>query len=615
MTPTQHPPRARFTVEPYLPAWPAPIRGACAALADLALGFRALTRRYHRIPAAEDARAFVRLALEELGVAAVVTDDDLMHVPATGGCLLVANHPHGGLDGLILMDVLLRRRPDVRFLANHFLNGFAELRPLFLGVNPFGGNAARKFNSGAAREALAHLRGGGLLVVFPGGEVSSLDWRERRVVDPEWDTGVARLARQTRVPVVPCFVEGRNSALFQAAGLLHPRLRTCLLAREMLSPRDRRIAVRLSAPIEPEVLETLPDRAQITRYLRTKTFLLPERGRRQLVLGRAGSPRRPEEILTGAIPSEMLVEEVAGLPTEQCILSSGQFQVWHAAADQIPWLLQEIGRLREISFRAVGEGTGKRSDLDLFDSYYAHLFVWDTRAQRIVGGYRLAEAGEVLRRHGPRGLYVHSLFALAPELQKNLDAAIEVGRSFVTPDYQRSYSALLLLWKGIATYLALRPECHVLFGPVSISNEYHPISQQMLVRFLLQHKFERLRASLVKPRHPFRPSDDAVTSMVDLDSGDLRLVADLLGTVEPDDRGVPVLIRQYLKLGGRILGFNIDSEFGNSIDCLLWVDMRRTELPLLRKYMGNELADAFHARHVATASSPHQKSQQGPQHG
>jgi len=328
-----------------------------------------------------------------------------------------------------------------------------------------------------------------------------------------------------------------------------------------------------------------------------------------VVLGRAGSPKREEETLSAAIPPHVLAQEVAELPKAQCILTSGQLQVWHANADQIPWLLQEIGRLREVSFRAVGEGTGKRSDIDLFDSYYVHLFVWDAHKRKIVGGYRLGQADEILRRHGPRGLYVHSLFKLAPELQQTLEAAIEVGRSFVAPEYQRSYSALLLLWKGIATYLALRPHCHILFGPVSISNEYHPISQQMLVRFLLQHKFEQLRASLVKPRHPFRPRADEVTSIVDLDSGDLKLVADLLGSVEPDERGVPVLIRQYLKLGGRILGFNIDNDFGNSIDCLLWVDMRRTELPLLRKYMGNELAEAFHARHVP--ASPARHSQHG----
>lgn len=595
--------RETFTVVPYLPALPSRLRRWSAHAIDHALGLAELTRRYHRIPPARDARHFTSLALAELGVTARFDELELNEIPAEGGCLLISNHPHGGLDGLLLMDVLLRRRPDVRFMANHFLSRFRELESLFLKVNPFGGNAARRFNIAAAREALAWLKQGGMLVLFPGGEVSSFDWRERRVLDPEWDPGVARLAAQTQVPVVPCHIAGRNSNLFQLAGTLHPRLRTALLAREMLRPRDRTVHLRFDSPIPYEVLDTLQNRQQVVRYLRTKTYLLRERHKPHFVLGRAGSPRRPEEALIEAIDPARLVEEIAALPHTQRILLSGQFEVWYAQSGQIPWLLQEIGRLREVSFREVGEGTGKRSDLDLYDTYYSQLFVWDTQRQAIVGGYRLGHADEILRQYGPKGLYVHSLFRLAPELRGGLEHAIEVGRSFVAPAYQRSYSALLLLWKGIATYMAQRPRYNVLFGPVSISNDYHPISQQIIVRFLKHHKFEQTRASQVKPRRPFRPREHEATRVVDLDSGDLRLVADLLGTVERDDRGVPVLLRQYLKLGGQILGFNIDSDFGNSIDCLLWVDMRRTELVLLRKYMGNELADRFFALHCKDLST------------
>ncbi len=591
--------RQIFSVTSYLPVWLKGLRGPLGGLADRLLGLRELTTRYHQVPTTRDPVEFVSIALAELGVKSRADDTELLEVPATGGCIVIANHPHGGLDGLLLMEVLLKRRPDVRFLANHFLSKFEELGPLFVKVNPFGGNAAKRFNSGAARAALAWLKQGGMLVIFPGGEVSSFDWRERRIIDPIWDAGVARLAEQAEVPVVPCHIGGRNSVLFQLAGFLHPRLRTALLPREMLHARDREVEIRIGAAVPTESLKELNSRTQVMRYLRTKTYLLAERHSPQFLLGRAGSPKRPEETLTDAILPRRMVEEIASLPLDQRILVSGQFEVWYAQSDQIPWLLQEIGRLREISFREVGEGTGKRSDIDLFDSYYSHLFVWDTKKHGIVGGYRLGHADQILQNYGPKGLYVHSLFKLAPELQEGLSQAIEVGRSFVTPAYQRSYSALMLLWKGVATYMALRPRYNVLFGPVSISNEYHPISQQILVRFLKYHKFERARASLVKPRRPFRPKDHEAASLVDLDSGDLRLVADLLGTVETDDRGVPVLLRQYLKLGGRILGFNIDSDFGNSIDCLLWVDMRRTELPLLRKYMGNELAAKFYALHCA----------------
>lgn len=587
--------RDRFTVATYLPSrWPRALRRVVAATIDWLLGLSQLTQRYHRLPASASPGQFVDSALAELGATVSISLEDLAQIPAMGGCLVVANHPHGGLDGLVLMHALLQRRPDVRFMANHFLAKFAELGPLFLQVNPFGGSEATRFNFGAARAAIAWLKGGGVLVVFPGGEVSSFDRRERRITDPMWDAGVARLATKTGVPVVPSFIGGRNSLLFLALGLIHPRLRTALLAREMLNPRDHTIPLRFGAPVPNDVIVELRNRHQAIRYLRTKTYLLSERTRQRIVFGRAGSPRRPEEPLAEAIPVTKLLGDLAGLPLSQQILRSGQFEVWYAEAAQIPWVLQELGRLREMSFREVGEGTGKRSDLDLFDSYYLQLFVWDRDLHRIVGGYRLGHADEILRRYGPNGLYTHSLFKLAPKLQLGLDNAIEVGRSFVSPDYQKSYSALMLLWKGVSTYMALRPRYSVLFGPVSISNDYHPISQQILVRFLKHHKFEQVRASLVKARHPFRPKEHAAAGLVDLDTGDLRLVADLLGTVEQEDRGVPVLLRQYLKLGGLILGFNIDQDFGNSIDCLLWVDMRNTDLSLLRKYMGNDLAQRFY---------------------
>ena len=590
-------PREVFSVAPYLPAWRPRLRRWTTAALDQALGLTELTRRYHQIAPAATPQAFADLALAELGVEAHFDPDDLAQIPTTGGCLVVANHPHGGLDGLLMMQIMLQVRPDVRFIANHFLSKFAELGPLFLKVNPFGGQSAIRYNRSAARAALSWLKGGGVLVVFPGGEVSSFDWRERRIIDPNWDAGVARLAVSTGVPVVPAFIAGRNSSLFQIGGMVHPRIRTALLAREMLRPHDRQVRVRFGTPITHEVLRELPNNQQVLRYLRTKTYLLAARAQRGIVIGRAGSPRRPEERLSEAIPLAHLKTEIAGLSATQRILVSGQFEVWFAQSAQIPWLLQEIGRLREMAFRQVGEGTGKRSDIDVFDSYYTHLFVWDTAADKIVGGYRLGHADEILKAYGPKGLYVHSLFKLDAQIHEVLQHAIEVGRSFVVPEYQRSYSALLLLWRGVATYLAQRPHCTVLFGPVSISNDYHPISQQILVRYLQYHKFERARASLVKPRHPFRPKAHEAAGLVDLDSGDFKLVTDLLGAVEQPDRGVPVLLRQYLKLGGQILGFNIDQDFGNSIDCLLWVDMRRTELPLLRKYMGTELAAQFYANH------------------
>lgn len=601
--PHQSPQRSIFTVRPYLAERFSWLRRPLAWLADRILGFASLTARYHAIAPAADAAEFTDLALAELGVSTVVNADDLALIPREGACIVVANHPHGGLDGLIMMQLLLRVRPDVKFLANHFLSLFGELETLFFQVNPFGGNKAVRYNIGAARAAVSWLQSGGMLVVFPGGEVSSLDMQKRRVMDPAWDNGVARLVEQSHAPVLPVFIGGRNSNLFQLCGLIHPRLRTALLVREMLNARDRRIPIRIGRDVAPSILAELAGRHEVTRYLRTKTYLLAAKDKQQIALNSMSEEASHVEAIVTPVDSDLMAAEVARLPANQWLISSGAHHVYYAKADQIPWLLQEIGRLRELSFRAVGEGTGKKADLDLYDVYYLHLFVWDADARQIVGGYRIGHADRILDTFGPKGLYIHSLFKLSAKLTQDLRYALEVGRSFVSPVYQKNYSSLMLLWKGIAMYAGRDPRYRILFGPVSISNDYHPVSKEILVQFLKHHNQERRRASHVKPRRPFRITGKVVNDLVDLDQIDLHIMSDLLGAVEQDDKGVPVLLRQYLKLGGQILGFNIDPQFANSIDCLLWVDLMNMEYPLLQKYMGKETAAEFHAYHKQKGES------------
>ncbi len=599
------------TIEPHLPDKLGRLRTPVAYLADRILGFHALTQRYRGVPPARDARHFVALALEELKVTTIVSADERMRIPAQGPCVVVANHPHGGIDGLIVMDLLLRMRHDVRVMANYFLGMFAELRPLFLPVDPFGGARARRTNITASRAARNWLDNAGILVLFPSGEVSNLDLLARRIVDPPWDPGVARLAAAAGAPVVPLHIGGRNSIRFQLSGLLHPAFRTALLLREMLSKKQRDVVVRVGEPVPRDILDELGDYRRQVNYLRTKTYLLGARSNARMALTRAGRKTASTEDVIAPIPATAMAAEIAALPPAQCLVDSGDFRVFYAAADDIPHTLQEIGRLRELSFREVGEGTGKGLDLDLYDAYYLHLFVWNVRERAIVGGYRLGRADAIIKRYGMRGLYVHSLFKLSAELRADLDQSIEVGRSFVRAEYQRSYSALMLLWKGISTYVVRNPRYRILFGPVSISNDYHPLSQKIIVHYLRGHTYETRRASLVKARRPFSSRDPVVDKIIDLDGVDLRITADLLNVIESDDRGVPVLLRQYLKLGGRILGFNIDTHFANSIDCLLWVDLLRTDPNLLAKYMGKAEIAAFHRHHGSGTATVYSRARQG----
>ncbi len=587
--------RPPFTVGGHLPSRIGFLRRPLTWLVDRVLGLAELSRRYRHLPPTQDVHEFVRAALRELGVRTAFEATELSRIPATGPCIVVANHPHGGVDGLALMDLLLRVRPDVRFVANHFLAGFSELRSLLLQVDPFGGGRAARFNIGAVRAARRWLDEGGMIVMFPGGEVSSLNLQARRITDPEWTAGVARLARQSGAPVLPVFIDGHNSALFQLGGLLHPRLRTMLLVREMLKCRAHTLGLRIGRRIVANVLKEIDDDDVAAQYLQYRTYLLRVTSHDK----RPGAPSTAPaalEPLAPPVATAKLAADVAALPPERLLGSHGALDVWYFIGTEAPSLLAEIGRLREMSFRGIGEGTGRPSDLDHYDDYYHHLFLWDRESQQVLGGYRMGPTTEIVAAHGPRGLYTHSLFRLSDRLIDKLQDGVEMGRSFIRPEQQRSYTSLLMLWKGIGTYVVRNPRYRYLYGPVSISNDYHPLSKQILVAMLKRHKFDAEYASDVRPRKPFRLRENDLP-LAAIDDTDSRVLADLLGTIEEDEKGVPVLLRQYLKLGGRILGFNVDPAFSNVIDGMLVVDLLKSEPSILAKYFTEEGVEIIHAHH------------------
>jgi putative hemolysin len=282
----------------------------------------------------------------------------------------------------------------------------------------------------------------------------------------------------------------------------------------------------------------------------------------------------------------------------QQLAESGSLKVFFARSAQIPWLMQELGRLRELTFRAVGEGTGKASDIDLYDSYYLHLFIWNEESREVVGAYRLGLADEIVEKYGKKGFYSHSLFRYSKRLLKAINPAIELGRSFIRPEYQRSFAPLMLLWKGIGQFVANHPRYAVLFGPVSISNDYCSVSQQLLIDFLRANNYDAELSRHIRPRKPYRGALRPIWRQAELAGmGSIDNVSELVAIQESGEKGVPVLIKQYLKLGGRLLGFNVDKDFNDCIDGLIMVDLRQTDERVLQKYMGREGAAAFLALH------------------
>jgi putative hemolysin len=547
----------------------------------------------------DDPFAFVDVALRELQVQLDLPPFEEEKIPATGPVVITSNHPYGGLDGLMVMATVGRRRRDLRILVNPELAQLDGIGSLMIAVDPFGGPGAKRANAVGMRKALRWLEDGGALMIFPAGEVSHLHLRTLSVCDPPWSATAARLIRMSGAPVVPMYFGGANSALFQLAGVLHPRLRTLLLPHELGNKLGARVPVRLGAPLPAAKLAAFETDAQLAAHLRLKTYLLKGSASTPVppaatgpATGRSLAPIGPP------IDPERLSCEIETLPADMLLVSSGRMRVYCAPTARIPWTLQELGRLRELTFRAVGEGTGRSADIDVFDDYYEHLFIWNTETREIVGAYRLGRTDEISRRFGKRGLYTSTLFDYNELFIKLLGPALELGRSFVRIEYQKSFASLMLLWKGIGEYVARHPRYCRLIGPVSISNDYLPLSRDLLVGFLRKNKFDRLAKTVVRPKRPFR-GRFSVRALGGQNEtlADIESLSSVVAELEPDGKGAPVLLRQYLKLGGRMLGFNVDPDFGDALDCLVLIDLRKTNPRVLRKYMSDAGWERFAQAH------------------
>ncbi len=580
------------------------------------VGVQELQALYPRVEAAQrSGESYYRALLRVLGVQWRISELDFDRIPKTGACLVVANHPFGMIEGTVLGALLEDVRPDVRIMANSLMGHFPKVAEKCILVDPFGGDGAKQSNRRGMREAFEWLQRGGLLVVFPAGEVASFDIGRRIVTDPPWNAGIVRMATRVKAPVVPVFLDGSNGLGFQVAGMVHPSLRTMLLTREFLNKSGRTLVLRVGNLVRPKKLESFASDEERTSYLRRKTFVLANRQEPKQPLPflylplkekleKAWGKGEPAPIVAATDPL-LMEREIGGLDQAALLDQQGDNQVYITAANRIPNVVREIGRLREITFRQTGEGTGRTIDLDEFDTYYLHLFVWNKAAREVVGAYRLGQSDWILQNFGIKGFYTATLFSYHRAFIEQVNPALEMGRSFVRAEYQRSYAPLLLLWRGIGVYARQNPQYKILFGPVSISNDYHPNSRELMVTFLKQYCRAENLEGLVRARSPFRTRPMPRRENV-LDGGvawDIEELSTFIADIETDQKGVPVLLKQYLKLGGKLLGFNIDSHFSKALDGLIVVDLVKTDPRLLDRYMGKAGAAEFLAFHQSQAAS------------
>ena len=569
------------------------------------LSFPRLNEAYADVAQMKDNRPFPEKVLDRLNVTYDLSDEDLakLRIP-TGPVIIVANHPFGGIEGVILASLLRSVRCDVKFMANYLLNTIPEMRELLIPVNPFKGKNSVHDNIRPLRESIQWVKNGGMLVIFPAGTVSHFDPRKGMIIDPAWSPGIAGIIRKTGAPVLPIFFQGSNSALFHMAGMVHPSLRTALLPNELMNKNRRNIHLCVGELIPHDKLIRFEKDDRMIEYLRLRTYLLelcPVRRAPGIMKAFLSLPGNSVDsaILPTQDP-EVMADEITRLLPSQTLIESGDQIVIQAYAEQIPRILLEIGRLREITFRSVGEGTGNAFDLDRFDHTYVHLFIWNRRKKEVVGAYRLGWTDELVKKQGLTALYTRTLFHYGPALLDKIGPALEMGRSFIRPEYQRSYAPLLLLWKGIGRFLVENPHYKTLFGPVSITDEYQTLSKQLITLFLKTNRFRSDLACLVRPRNPIRHGtmrgvdvDTALSVMRD----NVDTVSELISCIEKDRKGVPILLKHYLKLGGEIIGFNRDPAFGNVLDGLIMVDLTRTEPKMLERYLGKEGTQHFLACH------------------
>jgi putative hemolysin len=383
-----------------------------------------------------------------------------------------------------------------------------------------------------------------------------------------------KMIKKARVPVVPIYFQGSNSRLFHLLGLIHPSLRTVRLPAEVFNKKRKEIRIRIGNPVSVKEQESFTDVSTFGRYLRAKTYALGS----VLEVYKFFRPRinrgNRVEPIAPAVPREEILKEIEKIREEFSLFTSDHFDVFCTPSTEIPFIMNELGRLREMTFRAVGEGTNRDIDIDEFDLYYNQLFVWDNQEQKIVGAYRVGKGREILRRYGVKGFYLQSLFRMKRRFHPILRQSLELGRSFIVEEYQRKPLPLFLLWKGILYFLLKHSEYRYLIGPVSISNNYSQFSRGLIMQYIRENHFEKTLARYVRPRTKYNvPGFNVDEEIILENTDDLNKFDRFIKEVEPNDYSMPILLKRYLKLNGRIIGFNLDPKFNDALDGLLVLDL------------------------------------------
>lgn len=545
---------------------------------------------------------FEKKILEDLGIRYEVFEEDLKRIPKEGPFIIVSNHPLGGLDGIILLKIISEIRPDFKIIGNFILHKINPLEPRVFPVNPFESRKEIRSSIVGMKNAFEHVKSGHPLGVFPAGEVSQRN-EDKKIEDREWQEPIMKLIKKAEVPVIPFYFMAKNSEFFYRIGKLHPDIQTALLVREALRTRLKPIKLRIGKPISPSQFNEYETVQKFSDFLRKKTYVLAStfdksKSLKSKIVSNIPKIKAKAKTIIPPIPIDLIEKEIAQLKSleDHHLFTTNSYECYFAPYKLIPNTIKELGRLREISFRAVGEGTNKAIDTDKYDKYYHHLFLWDNQEKKIAGSYRMGLGKEIYKHYGIKGFYINELFNFEKDIQPFFGRCIEMGRAFVTPEYQQKPYPLFLLWKGIFHVALRNPDYKYVVGGVSISNQFSDFGKSLMIEFMRSHYYDPYVAQYVRPRKEYKPKlkDQDKDFIFDEAKSDLNKFDKLLAELEPSSLRLPVLIKKYIKQNAKVIGFNVDPKFNDAIDGLMYIrisDIPKSTMKPVIEEMEKELLD------------------------
>lgn len=524
---------------------------------------------------------FIDTILNDLGISVEISESDKKRLPSEKVFIAVANHPLGAIDGLIMLKILMECHPDAAIIANFLIGRIQPLKQHICPVNPFENRKHVFQSSGGIRLALQHLNHGKPLGIFPAGEVSQKsNWINGQIKEKDWALSTVKLIQKAKVPIVPIYFNFKNSPKFYLLAGIHHNLRTASLPGEVFNARNRKIPVRIGEPVTLKEQMECQDTEQFRTMLKNRLEILSDinSNKKRVIINGYRTSKPTKNATPGSF--ETIRNEFCKLENEGALLfSAGFYKVFYTKLHNKPDLLMELGRIREITFRKAGEGTLKTYDHDQFDKYYHHLILWDDDKKMIAGAYRLGIGSDIYKDKGLGGFYLNKLFHLTGIMHDIMANSIELGRSFILSEYQKKPTPLFLLWKGILIITQANPQCKYLIGAVSISKDYSDCSKAFITRYLEYEHLDPIVSHFVAPKKSFRYvlTPDQKIVFQEMVKKDFSHINKMIRNIEPDGKEIPVLIKKYLRQNAKVLGFNVDPSFNNSIDVLMYADLNKDQ--------------------------------------